>query len=122
MFPYHTLSDNILFRKAKIETTRNNYVLAAGYFEQIINDYSYESLADDALFELATLYNFHLNEKEKARDLYKQMLFDFPGSVYVEESRTLYRELRELYPEEKIDREIPLEDLFMNGIIPNEIN
>jgi tetratricopeptide (TPR) repeat protein len=122
MFPYHTLSDNILFRKAKIETTRNNYVLAASYFEQIINDYSYESLADDALFELATLYNFHLNEKEKARDLYKQMLFNFPGSVYVEESRILYRDLRELYPEEKIEREIPKEDIFINGLIPNEIN
>jgi hypothetical protein len=52
------------------------------------------------------MYNYHLGEKEKARDLYRQMLFNYPGSVYVEESRNLYRELREVYPDEPVPPEI----------------
>lgn len=105
MFPYHTLQDDVLYRKSKIETERNNFALAAAYLEQIVNDFSYDVLADDALFELANIYNYHLREKEKARDLYKQMLFNYPGSVFVEEARNLYRELREVYPDEPVQPE-----------------
>jgi tetratricopeptide (TPR) repeat protein len=114
MFPYHTLVDDILFRKAKIETERQNYSAAAGHLEQIVNEFSYETLADDALFELANLKNYHLDEKEKARDLYKQMLFNYPGSVFVDESRKLYRELREVYPDDKKmeEEEVPVFEEF----------
>ncbi|HKJ79999.1 MAG TPA: hypothetical protein VKA10_10710, partial [Prolixibacteraceae bacterium] len=53
LYPYHTLVDDILFRKAKIEMNRQNYTLAADYLEQIRSDFSYELLADDALYALA---------------------------------------------------------------------
>ncbi|GKT18164.1 tetratricopeptide repeat protein, partial [Aduncisulcus paluster] len=76
MFPYNSLDDDILFRKSKIAIEKQDYDTAAIYLEQIVDDYSYEVLADDALFELANLYNYHLGNREKARDLYKQMLFD----------------------------------------------
>jgi tetratricopeptide (TPR) repeat protein len=102
MFPYHTLVDDILFRKSKIEMGQQNYVAAAKYLEQIVTDFSYDILGDDALFELANLCNYLLGEKEKARDFYKQMLFNYPGSVFIEESRKLYRELREVYPDNEI--------------------
>ncbi len=117
MFPYHSLGDDILFRKAKIETEQKNYTLAANYLEQIVTDYSYESLADDALYKLANLCNYQLGEKEKARDLYKKMLFNYPGSVFVEESRKLYRELREIYPDEpeKNEIEIPVTEEELPG-------
>jgi len=110
-YPYNSLVDDILFRKSKIETEKQNYSQAAEYLEQIVHDFSYESLADDALFALAELYNYHLNEKGKAKDLYRQMLVDYPGSVFVDESRSMYRELRELYPDNEI--EINKEDSFM---------
>ncbi|MBN1984796.1 MAG: tetratricopeptide repeat protein, partial [Prolixibacteraceae bacterium] len=115
MFPYHTLQDDVLYRKSKIETERSDFALAATYLEQIVNDFSYDVLADDALFELANIYNYHLREKEKARDLYKQMLFNYPGSVFVEEARNLYRELREVYPDE------PAQPEFENPVI-EELN
>ena len=100
-FPYNSLVDDILFRKAKIETEHQNYALAADYLQQIVNDFSYESLADDALYELAELYNYQLNNKEQAKVLYKQMIVDHPGSIYVEEARKKFRELREMYPDEE---------------------
>ncbi|MCF6357844.1 MAG: tetratricopeptide repeat protein [Draconibacterium sp.] len=115
LYPYHTLIDNILFRKAKIEISQKNYTKAAEYLEQIVTDFSYELLADDALFMLAELYNYNLGEQEKAKDLYKDMLTQHPGSVFIDESREKYRELRKIYPDKEL--EINKEDLFMEGII-----
>ncbi len=118
LFPYHTLVDDILFRKAKIEIEHTNYTTAAEYLQQIIDGFSYDLLGDDALFMLADLNNYNLNEKEKARDLYKEMLISHPGSIYTEESRQKYRELREIYPETKTESD--KEELFMKGEIENE--
>lgn len=98
-YPYHTLVDDILFRKAKIEIEANNYNIAAQHLTKIITDFSYDLLADDALYMLAELKNYNLNQKEEARDLYKQMLMNHPGSVFVDESREKYRELRIVYPD-----------------------
>lgn len=107
IYPYHSLVDDILFRKAKIEVEHQNYALAAEYLESIVADFSYDLLGDDALFMLAGIYNYNLDKKEKAKDLYKQMLTSHPGSVFTEESRSKYRELREAYPDK--------EESFMEG-------
>ena len=113
LYPYHTLIDNILFRKAKIEISQQNYAKAAEYLEQIVTDFSYELLADNALFMLAELYNYNLNEQEKAKDLYKDMLTQHPGSVFIDESREKYRELRKIYPDKENESK---EGLFMRAI------
>jgi len=118
IYPYHTLVDNILFRKSKIEISRQNHSKAAEYLEQIVSDFSYGLLADDALFMLAELYNYNLDDKEKAKNLYKEMLTQFPGSVFIDESREKYRELREIYPDN--DSELENEGLFMKAIENNE--
>jgi hypothetical protein len=70
MYPYHVLVDDILFRKSKIEIEQKNYTLAAEYLERIRSDFSYDLLADDALYQLAEMYNFDMDEKEKAKELY----------------------------------------------------
>lgn len=118
MYQYHTLVDDILFRKAKIETDRQNYTMAAGHFEKIISDFSYDLLGDDAHFMLAELYNYNLGEKEKAKNLYKTILTRYPGSVFIEESREKYRELRLIYPDK--ETEPVKENLFFKAIEENE--
>ena len=118
VYPYHTLVDNILYRKAKIEISQQNHEKASEYLEQIVSDFSYGLLADDALFMLAELYNYNLGQQEKAKDLYKDMLTQFPGSVFIDESREKYRELREIYPDKESDFET--EGLFMKAIENNE--
>ncbi len=120
IYPYHTLIDNVLFRKAKIEINQQNYTKAAKYLDQIVTNFSYELLADNALFMLAELYNYNLNEQEKAKGLYKDMLTQHPGSVFIDESRGKYRELREIYPDK--ESEINKEGLFMRAIDNNEFN
>lgn len=119
LYPYHTLVDDILYRKAKLEIGKQNYEQAAAYLDTIITDYSYELLGDDALYALAEIYNYNLNEKVKARDLYKRMLTAYPGSIYIEESRAKYRELRQIYPDNDTEIAIP-EDKFLEEIKPDE--
>jgi len=117
-YPYHSLVDEILYRKARIERDRHNYEIAAGYLEQIVSDFSYEMLADDALYLLAELYNYHLDDKKKAMELYMEMLTRYPGSVFTGESREKYRELRQQFPDE---RAIPEDDSVIEEIIPDEL-
>jgi len=117
LFPYHSLVDDILYRKAKLEMENQNYELAAEYYKTIVNDYGYELLGDDALYNLAEIYNYDLDRKEDARDRYKQMLTDYPGSVYIEESRAKFRELLEVYPEKGMNKE----EMFMQETKPDEL-
>lgn len=113
LYPYHSLVDNILFRKAKIEMDKQNYAMAAEYLQTIVTDFSYDLLGDDALYLLAEIYNYHLGQEEKAKELYKQMLTSYPGSVFTEESREKYRELRKVYPDKEPENK---EGLFMRAI------
>mgnify|MGYP001214756182 CR=1 FL=1 len=71
-----------------------NYSEAAAIFEQVDKNYSTDLLADDALFQLAELYESYLNNKEKAMELYKDILLKYKGSIYVVEARKRFRELR----------------------------
>jgi len=113
MYPYHSLVDDILFRKAKIGIEKNNYTLAAAQLQKIVDGFSSDLLGDDATFLLAELNNIHLNQKEKAKQLYKLVLTSYPGSIFIEESREKYRELRAIYPDK--EPEPAKEELFMNG-------
>ena len=120
LFPYHSLVDDILFRKAKIEIDHQNYDLAAEHLDKIVNGFSFDLLGDDAHFMLAELYNYNLGEQEKAKNLYKTILTRYPGSVFIEESREKYRALRLIYPDKEPEPEINNEDLFFKGVEENE--
>ncbi len=113
-YPYHTLVDDILFRKAKINITRGHYTEAVASLEKIITDFSYESLADDALFLLADTYHFYLKDPDKAREYYNQMLLIHPGSIYVVESRKRFRELRGDFIDDELPKE-EKEEFFFKG-------
>jgi len=119
MYPHHSLVDDILFRKAKIEIEQKNYAMAAGYLDKIVSEFSYDLLGDDATFMLAELYNYNLGKQEKAKDLYKEILTRYPGSVFIEESREKYRSLRLIYPDK--ENEIDKENLFFKAIENNEL-
>ncbi len=116
-YPYHTLVDDILFRKARINITRGHYPEAVANLEKIIADFSYESLADDALFLLAETHHYHLKDLDKAREYYNQMLLVHPGSIYVVESRKRFRELRgDFMDEESPEKETEERFFYERGI------
>lgn len=93
-YAFHSLLDDVYYRKAKIENRKGNHEEAVSYLEKITSDYSNDLLADDALFLLAEIKEQKLNQLDEARELYKNMLVQHPGSVYVVEARKRYRKLR----------------------------
>ena len=93
LYSFDLLIDDILFRKAKIEVRSNHYLKAIELLDEIIKNFSWELLVDDALFMKAEIFQFQLNDKVKAAEAYKQILFDYSGSIYVSEARKRYREL-----------------------------
>ena len=62
--------------------------------ENIIKDYSYEILIDDALFITAKIYDYDLKNKQKASSYYQQIILNHEGSIYAAQCRERYREIR----------------------------
>ncbi len=94
LFPNHALSDEILYRKAGLEIKHAKYTEAAALYESILKNYGTDILADDALFKLADLNEFQFKNIPKAKELYQQLLEQYPGSLYVVEARKRFRRLR----------------------------
>lgn len=94
IFSEHTLGDDIYYKKAEIFKKTNRYAEAAKMYENILEFYPTELYGDDALFKEAELYERYLNDKEKAKQLYQDVLAKYPGSIYVVEARKRFRDLR----------------------------
>jgi outer membrane protein assembly factor BamD (BamD/ComL family) len=93
-YPYHSLADEILFKRAKAMELKGNSVRALGYYDDIIKFHSTDILADDALFRSAEILEENLLDKEEALDNYKRLLLDYPSSLYGHEARKRVRVLR----------------------------
>ena len=93
-FQGHDISDEIYYRKANIYLLNNNFDLYIKMLEIIIDQFSYEILIDDALFDLATFYDEKLNNKEQAAKYYQELILNFKGSIFVAEARERFRILR----------------------------
>ena len=94
IFSEHTLGDDIYYKKAEIYKRTNLYAEAAKMYKNILEFYPTELYGDDALFKEAELYERYLNDKEKAKQLYQDVLTKYPGSIYVVDARKRYRDLR----------------------------
>jgi tetratricopeptide (TPR) repeat protein len=95
IYPDNSLVDDVDFRKAGILQKQGKFEEAAVLLKTIVTDHSWEMLADDALFQLATIYENKLDRKKEAMELYKKMLTDYPGSVFVVDSRNEYRKMQD---------------------------
>jgi tetratricopeptide (TPR) repeat protein len=95
IYPDNSLIDDVDFRKAGILQKHGKYEEASVILNTIVKNHSWEMLADDALFQLATIYKNKLNRKPDAMELFKKMLTDYPGSVYVVDARAEYRKMEE---------------------------
>lgn len=93
-FPYHELSDEILLRKSLAMQSQGKWSEAIDYLNQLLKYHSEEILADDAVFQLADIYENHQIDLEKAMEYYKKILFDYKGSLYTNEARKRLRILR----------------------------
>lgn len=93
-FPMHSLQDDVAFLKAVIYKKQRNYEEAANYFQLIVDNHQEEIRADNALYELAQLYENQLNDKDKAMELYERLFVEFNSSILAVNARKRFRELR----------------------------
>lgn len=93
-FPDHGLADEILMRKATAMQEQGKWSEAVTYLERIVTYYFDDILADDAVFQLGDIYEHHLDNKEKAAEYYKKILFECKGSLLTVEARKRFRALR----------------------------
>jgi len=88
------IEDEALLKIGQLYEVKEEYEKAETAYLKIIQFYKEDILADDAYFRLAKLYEIRLNQPEKAKQYYEQIIFDFADSIYFVEARKKYRTLR----------------------------
>ncbi len=83
-----------LFKQAQLFEVKKDYIKAEVNYNAIIQNYKDGILIDNAEYALAELYANELNQPEKAKDLYEQIIFNHQDSIYFVEARKKYRALR----------------------------
>jgi tetratricopeptide (TPR) repeat protein len=92
--PFGSLVDDALYQKALIYIKQKNYFEAEKLFKRIIENYGDQLLADDAVFQLAELYEYYLKDIPQAMEYYQKILKEYSDSLYVVQARNRYRTLR----------------------------
>jgi tetratricopeptide (TPR) repeat protein len=92
-FPFHGLADEVLMRKASAMQKQGKWEQALPYLEKVYNNHREDILADDAVLQIAEIYDYHLKDREKAKEWYRKILFEFKGSLHVVQARKRFREL-----------------------------
>lgn len=92
--PFGSLVDDALYQKALLLIKQKKFLEAEGILKKIVENYGDQLLADDAVFKLAELYEYHLKDFSQAMDYYQKILKEYSDSLYVVQARTRYRTLR----------------------------
>lgn len=89
-----SLKDDILYLEAKIARQFGDYPKAIQKLTLLLENHKEDILADDAVYQLALLYDYQLRDKTKAMEYYNKLLTGYPSSIFVVESRKRFRDLR----------------------------
>lgn len=93
-YPFHSLADEILFRKAKAMEMQGKWEKALDYYSDLLKFHGQDILADDALFNMGDIEENILHNKEKALEFYKRLVIDYKGSLFSAEAKKRIRFLR----------------------------
>jgi len=93
-FKGQPIEDEALFKQATLFIKLQAFENAIVNFKKIIQGDPKGILRDDAHYALAELYNYQLNNPEKASEHYQKIIFDFASSIYLVDARKKYRKLR----------------------------
>jgi predicted Zn-dependent protease len=93
-YPRHSLADDILMKRAEISYKNRDYAQSVKYLNLLLKEHGSDILGDNALFMLADITEYKLNDKEGAKKLYEDFLAAYPGSFFTAEVRKRFRALR----------------------------
>lgn len=109
LFPGHTLTDDVLMARAKALIKQQLYDSAIVFLNQIVVMHAQDVLADNALMEMAIIYEQNLKLPKKALETYEKLILNYPGSLFSTEARKAYRRLRGDQPDQKPNNQILFE-------------
>lgn len=97
---HHPIFDEVIFKKAEIKYKQKKFQEAADLLLEIVEDYSWDITADNALFMLALITEIEFQDEELAMEYYQKLLTDYPASLFSVDARKRYRRLRGDYANE----------------------
>ncbi len=89
-----TIEPVTLLRLGKTYEKMGDYTQALDYYANLLNNHKDCIYRDEALYYSAEIYNVNLNDAEKAKPLYEEIIFKHEDSIYFVDSRNKYRKLR----------------------------
>ncbi|MDN4165593.1 tetratricopeptide repeat protein [Cytophagales bacterium LB-30] len=92
--PTHNVADEAYWLLADIAKKEGDFLQAITYLQEITTHFSYDILADDALYTIGVIQQEYLKEDAQAMQSFEKLLFEYPGSMFVEEARKRFRTLR----------------------------
>ncbi len=93
-YPSSSLNETALYKKAEIYYRKGNFEKAIENLKEITEKYSFGIFNDNALYFWAEIELNNKKNKEKAMELYKEILTNNKSSYFVAEAREKYRLLR----------------------------
>ena len=87
----HSLEDDIFYMKGKIAFMGKNYKKAVEIFTYVAENYSFDILADDALYQAAKISEELLQDYKIAKQYYEKIILNHKGSIFTNEARKKYR-------------------------------
>jgi TolA-binding protein len=93
-FPGHSITDEAWFATGKMFERSFNFTEAVKWYQKIVEGYSTEIWADDALFRMGMLYAYPLNNLEEAKKCFEKLLLDYPNSTFAVAARKHFRKIR----------------------------
>jgi tetratricopeptide (TPR) repeat protein len=88
------IEDDALFMKANILFKQKKYQEALESFKNIAVSTQRSIYADETYFTMAKIYEEQLNNPEEAKSNYEKIIFEHEDSIYYNEARKKYRQLR----------------------------
>ena len=88
------IEDDAMFLLARIHEVTGDPSAAEQTLLSLLDTHPQSLLTDDSLYALGKLYENELQEPEKAKEMYERIIFEFPSSIYLVESRKSFRRLR----------------------------
>jgi len=82
-------------RLAEMELALNNYPRSIELFEKVVEEGQKNIYADKALYLLAQIFQYSIDDNTKAIEMYEMLLAKFPASIYIDKARNEIRKLRE---------------------------
>ncbi|GLB48392.1 tetratricopeptide repeat protein [Neptunitalea lumnitzerae] len=89
-----SIEDEALYKQAKLYEKAKAYDKAIINYEKMLEFFDGGILTDDALFALATIYEYHLIDTDKAKEYYEKIIFNHQDSIYFVAARKAFRKLR----------------------------